>query len=51
MEKEGKTAEAMVHFRADLEIAEALARRDPSNAGWQKDAEISRQRMRRLETH
>ena len=39
----------MVHYRADLAIAERLAASDRSNAGWQKDVEISRARMKRLE--
>ena len=43
------SAEALVHYRADMDIAEKLAARDPSNALWAKDLAISRARMQRLE--
>ena len=48
LEKLGRLDEAIPYYQLDLKIAERLAAKDPSNAGWQRDVEISRRRMERL---
>ena len=45
----GKIAEALGSYRRGLEIAEALAERDPAHAGWQRDLAVSYHKIGSLE--
>jgi len=40
---QGRLAEALAEYQADLAIAERLALLDPTNAGWQTDLRITRE--------
>ncbi len=42
---QGRLDDAVAAYRASLEIAEALAAADPSNAGWQYDVALSLERV------
>ncbi len=42
---QGDRAGALAAYRAALDIAEALARRDPGNAGWQRDLSVSQNKI------
>ncbi len=46
---QGKLDDALVSYRRGLEIAETLARRDPSHAGWQRDLAVSYHKIGSLE--
>ena len=38
---QGKLADALASYQADLAISERLAKSDPGNAGWQRDLSVS----------
>ena len=46
---QGKLDDALVSYRRGLEIAETLARRDPSHAGWQRDLAVSYHKIGSIE--
>jgi hypothetical protein len=42
---QGDLAGALKSYKADLAIAERLAKADPGNAGWQRDLSVSNERL------
>src|SRR5262249_39532035 len=45
----GRLQEALESYRQGLEIAEALAKRDPAHPGWQRDLAVSYHKIGSLE--
>ena len=45
---QGDLAGALVAFQASMDVAQALAESDPSNAGWQRDLSFSFTRLAQI---